>query len=290
MTKILTSLLWLLIAACTTANEKQNFTVKNGNVNIAYAKKGKGDTALVFVHGWCINKEYWQKQIDHFSKKYTVVALDIGGHGESGHNRNSWTIDDFAGDVIAVIDSLRLNKVILVGHSMGGEIVLDAVSKIPGKVIGLVGIDNFKNVSSSFTQEQMQQINAFIDAMRKNYKQVAVAYSRNALFPRNYADTVSINRVLNDIRKMDSVVSIAALQSEIDFLQKETVLLSQLQLPLHLIVSDYTPVQQDSLSKYSRAGYFIKTIHGTGHYPMIEKPDEFNRLLDETIADISKGH
>jgi len=89
---------------------------------------------------------------------------------------------------------------------------------------------------------------------------------------------------------MDSVVSIAALQSEIDFLQKETALLSQLQLPLHLIVSDYTPVQQDSLSKYSRAGYFIKTIHGTGHYPMIEKPDEFNRLLDETIADISKGH
>jgi len=290
MKKILVPFIWLLIAACTTATEKQVSIVKNGNVNIAYTKKGNGDTALVFVHGWCINKEYWQKQIDYFSKRYTVVALDIGGHGKSGRKRNSWMIDDFAGDVITVIDSLHLNKVILVGHSMGGDIVLDAAGKIPGKIIALIGVDNFKNVSSSFTPEQMQQINSFMEAIRKNYKQIAVAYSKAALFPPDYADTVSVNRVLNDIKNMDSVVSIKSIEADIDFAPKEPEQLSQLQLPLHLIISDYKPVQKDSLNKYCKAGYFIKTIHGTGHYPMIEKPDEFNRLLDETIMDIGKGH
>jgi hypothetical protein len=55
-------------------------------------------------------------------------------------------------------------------------------------------------------------------------------------------------------------------------------------------VSDYTPTNEDSLRKYCKARYSIKTIHGTGHYPMIEKPGEFNMLLDETIEDISKGH
>jgi len=286
MKKIIASLLIVLLSAATV---KQVSFVKNGNINIAYIKKGNKDTALVFVHGWCINKEYWQKQINDFSKEYTVVAVDLGGHGESGRSRNSWTIDDFANDVVTVIDSLHLNKVILVGHSMGGEIILDAESKIPGKVIGLVGIDNFKNVSSSFNPAQKQQIDAFINAMKKNYKQVAVAFSKNALFPPNYTDTISVNRVLKDIANMDSVVSIAAIQSEIDFSQKETGPLSQLELPLHLIISDYTPMQQDSLAKYCKAGYFIKTIHGTGHYPMIEKPDEFNRLLHETIMDIAKG-
>ena len=113
----------LLIVVLSAATVKQVSFVKNGNINIAYIKKGNKDTALVFVHGWCINKEYWQKQIDDFSKEYTVVAIDLGGHGESGRNRNSWTIDDFANDVVTVIDSLHLNKVILVGHSMGGEIL-----------------------------------------------------------------------------------------------------------------------------------------------------------------------
>ena len=56
--------------------------------------------------------------------------------------------------------------------------------------------------------------------MKKNYKQVAVAFSKNALFPPNYTDTISVNRVLKDIANMDSVVSIAAIQSEIDFLQR----------------------------------------------------------------------
>ena len=196
MKKIFTALLWLLIVACSIATEKQISVVKNGNLNIAYTKKGNGDTTLLFVHGWCINKEYWQKQINYFDSKYTVVALDIGGHGESGNNRNSWTIDDFATDVIAVIDSLHLSKVILVGHSMGGDIILDAASKIPDKIIGLIGIDNFKNVSSAFTPEQEQQISAFVEALRRNYKQVAVNFSKNALFPHNYADTASVNRVL----------------------------------------------------------------------------------------------
>jgi hypothetical protein len=116
----------------------------------------------------------------------------------------------------------------------------NAESKIPGKVIGFVGIDNFKSVSSSLRPDRMQQINTFIDAMQKNYKQVTFTYSKNVLFPPNDTDTVSVNRVLSDVANIDSVVSIAAIQSEIDFLQKETGPLSQLKLPLHLIVSDYT--------------------------------------------------
>src|SRR5690349_6914406 len=106
--KIIITLLSGLLLLCTAAIKQQVSFVKNGNVNIAYIKKGNNDTALVFVHGWCINKEYWQKQNDEFSKRYTIVAIDLGGHRESGHNRNSWTIDDFASDVIAVSDSLHL--------------------------------------------------------------------------------------------------------------------------------------------------------------------------------------
>jgi pimeloyl-ACP methyl ester carboxylesterase len=284
-------ILLTLLVACSSHQQKQQLPkVKNGSVTIAYNKEGNSDTAIVFVHGWAINKDYWDSQMEHLKGRYTVVALDLGGHGASGHSRSSWTIDDFAGDVIALIDTLHLSKVVLVGHSMAGDIVLDAAEKIPEKIIGIIGIDNFKSVTSAFTPQQQQQIVSFMQAVSKTYQQTAVAFSRSSLFPPNYADTTSVSRVLYDVRNMDSVIAIAALQGDLDFAPKEPSYLSQLNIPLHLIVSDYTPIQQDSLKKYCKSGFSIKTIHGTGHYPLIEQPDKFNQLLDGTLDEISKGH
>lgn len=135
MKKAWTFILLLVIASCSFPGENEKITVKNGDVNIAYNISGTGDTALVFVHGWCINKNYWQKQEGYFGKRFKVISIDLGGHGESGHNRNSWTVNDFAQDVVAVIDRLKLNKIILVGHSMGGDIVLKVLNSVPEKLL-----------------------------------------------------------------------------------------------------------------------------------------------------------
>lgn len=279
--------LLILFTSCST-KPREPHEIKNGDVQIAYTKQGDNDTAIVFVHGWCINKEYWKDQIDAFSKRYTVVAVDLGGHGESGKNRHSWTVQDFANDVIAVIDGFHLNKVILVGHSMGGDIILETANKIPEKVIGFIGIDNFKDVTAGFSEEQKREIGSFMDTLQKNYLGVAVSFSRQTLFPPNYKDTVSVNRVLHDIEEADSTVAIESIKSVLEYTPKEPENLSRLQVPLYLIESDYTPVAEDSLKKYCTSGYFIRTVHGTGHYPMIEKPQEFNTLLGETLDDMQK--
>lgn len=279
----------LLLAACT--NEEQNAKpdVKNGIVPIAYNKTGNGDTALVFVHGWGINKEYWNNQVKAFDNRFTVVTIDLGGHGKSGTQRAHWAIDDFANDVMAVLDTLNLNKVILVGHSMGGDIILDIAYKIPDRIVGLVGIDNFKDVGVPLSPEQNMQVKEFMRELNVNYKETAKSYCRTALFPPNYADSVSVNRVLNDVANTDSIVAIKSLNGLLEFAPNEVALLKQMTKPMHLIVSDYTPMLQDSLAKYSKAGYGIKTIQGTGHYPMIEKPEEFNKLLNETLNEIAAG-
>src|SRR6185295_7436006 len=101
------------ILSCVSTSEKKHVAIKNGDVSIAYTMSGNGDTSIVFVHGWGISKEYWKQQQDALSSDYTVVALDLGGHGQSGHNRENWTIEEFAKDVGAVIDRLKLNNVIL---------------------------------------------------------------------------------------------------------------------------------------------------------------------------------
>jgi pimeloyl-ACP methyl ester carboxylesterase len=65
-------------------------------VSIHYRVAGHGRTALVFVHGWCGEQGHWDEQIAAFSPNYTVVTIDIAGHGASGTNRTEWTMEAFA--------------------------------------------------------------------------------------------------------------------------------------------------------------------------------------------------
>lgn len=274
----------MFIAACS-----GNVPVKNGDVNIVYETKGKGDTAIVFVHGWCINKEYWQPQMNFFEKQYKLVALDLGGHGESGENRRQWTVDEYANDVIAVINALQLNKVILVGHSMGGDIILQVANKIPGKIVGFIGIDNFKDIVTGFTPEEQKGIDDFFSTLRSNYDSIAALYCRSTLFPQDYTDSVSVNRVIKDVQHMDTTVAIQTLESLLAYSLKETEQLPLLKMPVHLVVSDFTPTNEDAVKNYCTRGLHVYTVKGTGHYPMIEKRGEFNLKLQQALNDISKG-
>ncbi|MBN8789263.1 MAG: alpha/beta hydrolase [Terrimonas sp.] len=284
-------LLLLLYCCCWFAcrpGEAEKPEIKHGDVSIAYDIAGNSDTAIVFVHGWCINKTYWQSQVDYFKKRFTVVAPDLGGHGKSGHNRKSWTVNDYAGDIVSVINNLGLNKVILAGHSMGGDIILKVADSIPSKIIGFIGIDNFKEpVPTSYSPETIKQIDSFFVEMESNFDAVATEFSRASLFPPGYADTVLVNRVLNDVRSSDPVIATSSLKSLMNFVPGEPAMLSRLKIPFHLIVSDYTPTDEEAIKKYLKTSYTVKTIHGTGHYPMIEKPAEFNRLLEATLNQVS---
>lgn len=288
MFKIFVTAFFIFILSCTSPSEKKSIEIKNGDVPIAYTLSGKGDTAIVLVHGWCINKEYWQQQQEALSSQYTVVALDLGGHGQSGHNRTDWSVEKYAEDVQAVIKGLHLKKVILVGHSMGGEIILQTALSLKDKVVGFIGIDNFKYFTTAFTLQQEQEIKGFFYTLTTNFDTTVTMYTRMALFPEGYADTSSINRVLHSMQEADSVVAIQSLESLMHFSLKDAELISQLTIPVNLIVSDYTPINEEQLKKFCKAGYTIFTIRGTGHYPMIEKPEQFTQLLQEAIRKIGK--
>jgi pimeloyl-ACP methyl ester carboxylesterase len=277
-----------LIFSCNLPSERKAIEIKNGDVSIAYHLSGHGDTSIVFVHGWGISKEYWKYQEDALSSQYTVVSLDLGGHGQSGHNRDDWTIEEYAKDVIAVINGLELEHVILVGHSMGGEIILQTALTIPGKVIGFIGIDNFKQFVTAFTLQEEKEINEFLQSLKTNFDTTATMYTKLALFPPGYTDSISMNRVIRSIQEADTIAAIKSLESLMQFALKDSEMISRLRVPVHLIVSDYTATNEESFRRTAKTGSSIRVIKGTGHYPMIEKPEQFTYLLRETIQQIGK--
>ena len=102
-----------------------------GNINVAYIDEGKGDNTLLFVHGLGSNLQAWQKNIEYLKKDYRCIAIDLPGYGKSSKGDYPFTVPFFAESVKSVIEQLKLKNVTLVGHSMGGQTVIQAALSYP---------------------------------------------------------------------------------------------------------------------------------------------------------------
>lgn len=283
----LITLVILLFSCNNTKNNNQasaeKIDIENNAVKIDYTDTGTGDTALLFVHGWCINKTYWTEQEKFFKDRYRIVAIDLPGFGQSGKNRTEWTTVNYGKDIDAVMKQLDLKHVILVGHSMSGDIVLEAAVNAPERVIGLVGVDNFKNVGEVQDLAGKEAVRHAMDTMRKDFKRVVGNYFKQVLFSKN-TDTLVKTRILNDVFHCDEAIAIATVAPN-DF--DEVARLKAAKKKLYLINSDNFPTDT-SILVADKIPYEILYTRGTGHYSMIETPEKFNSLLAQIIESIKK--
>ena len=266
--------------ALTVGCSKQPLFINSAdNISIAYETHGFGKPALVFVHGWSCDKSYWKNQVHAFSQKFEVITLDLAGHGESGQERDDWTIESFGGDVSRVIETLGLNEAVLIGHSMGGDVIVAAAQRLPERVKGLILIDAYQQLGNYRTTEQTE---AFLAPFRNAFKEKTNSFVRGLFHPGSEPSLV--DKVAKDISSAPPDIAIAALKSRITNDRKITAALDALDLPLIAINPDNPPTDSLSLKKYG-----IKTIimHDVGHFLMLEMPDEFNKVLSNAIEEIA---
>jgi len=276
-----------MISICGNAQTKTEMTAKkikirNSEVEINYYQQGIGDTTLLFLHGWCIDGTYWDNQLNHFSKQYNSLAIDLAGFGNSTANRQNWTIEEYAEDVNSFIDSINLKNVVLIGHSMSGEIMLQTAMLMNPNIIALVGIDTFKVLDVEFTPEQIKQMTDFLPMLQNDFKNTAPAYADMMLFHPATSKEVK-DRVKTDFANTDPIIGYETLMNFMQYSAIEAQTLEKLKLPLNLINCDYFPTNEIGLKNHCRNGYKIETISGSGHYPMIEKPEDFNNKLENIL-------
>jgi pimeloyl-ACP methyl ester carboxylesterase len=252
-------------------------------VVINYYHQGQGDTTLLFLHGWCINGMYWKNQVDYFSKTYNVFAIDLPGFGKSQAERTNWTIEEYASDVTAFIDTMNLKNVVIIGHSMAGEIMLQTALSNNPKIIGIVGVDNFKIIDVAFSSEQMKQMTDFFPLLEKDFKNSAPEYADMMLFYPTTSKEVK-DRVKTDFANNDSVIGYATFMNQMQYASTDAQRLEQLNYKLYLINSDGFPTNETALKNHCKNNFQVETISATGHYPMIEKPVEFNLILEKVLT------
>jgi pimeloyl-ACP methyl ester carboxylesterase len=252
------------------------------SVRIHYDIRGEGSPALVFVHCWSCDRTYWENQVEEFSKDYTVVTIDLAGHGESGQNRENWSIKYYAQDVAAVINKLCLEDVILIGHSMGGPVNLYAASLLEGKVKALIGADTYLSFTASYSPRQIED---FMKSFKLNFESATTAFVVG-MFPQT-ADSMLVREISADMASAPPEIAIESLENLFQFMFGGglTMIISELDIPIRTIVTDRNPLDLEG-NKALVPTFDAKVMTGVGHFLIRENPEEFNRLFHETLNEL----
>lgn len=291
MKKINVFMVWFLIlfsVACLCPcrhfdplNNGKGVAVSADGSDILYEVKGEGDVALVFVHGWSCDRSYWDNQLDYFAKKDRVVAVDLAGHGASSLTRKNYTIESFADDVVAVVNRLKLKQVILIGHSMGGYVIVEAEKQLKDKVIGLIPIDTLENVSARFPENIVKN---FIGGFESDFKKTTTGFVKG-LFAKNSKPEL-VEKVVNDMSSAPKLVAISAFLNLADY-NNNTLMgrLDGFDKPVISINTDLNPTNVKENKKYF-GNYNVVIMKGLGHFPMLEDVNGFNDILEQVILDL----
>jgi pimeloyl-ACP methyl ester carboxylesterase len=285
---MVSSLSCLLLASAVAGGQPDAKPVKktvrtDDGLNLVCEVRGQGDTALVFLHGWCGDREYWKHQADAFAADYRVVTLDQAGHGESGKDRKVWSAGGLAGDVEAVVKALGLKRVILVGHSMGGPVALLAAKRMPGTVVAVIGADTLQNAEFEMPEEVRKQ---FMEAFEKDFKGTMRAALAGMLHEKTDAELKKW--LLTRAEAQDPKMATGLMRDLSGLDQKK--LLKEARVPVRCINSAggfqfFTPTAVAINKKY--ADFNAVTLEGVGHYPMLEKPAEFNGKLRDVLKEFA---
>jgi pimeloyl-ACP methyl ester carboxylesterase len=262
-----------------------------------FVRAGHGAPPLVFVHGFACRLEDWQAQIEHFEKSHTVVACDLRGHGETPGRPHECSIAHYGGDVAALVNHLELNGCILIGHSMGTRVVLEAnrvlvSSNYPERVSGIVLIDGSRSGSGD---PDAAEAAARAAVEKAGYPAFAEHLFRQMFFkPSPEADAI-VARALRQSREFGPLLwpsmarwdaaemdaALAAVRSPLLAIQSTTRDAQMRRSPLK--AGQTTPYLD--LIRGAVPGSTIAVVPDTGHFAQIEAAGEVNRLIADFIKE-----
>ena len=273
---------FLLLASFVSSNpaaDKSSIVKAGDGVPIHYSIYGKGEPALVFIHCWGCDRHLWDNQVEVFSKTNLVVTIDLPGHGESGQQRKTWSVESFADDVNAVMTKLNLKRAVLVGSSMGGPIALEATRRMPDRVVGIVAVDTLHDVENKLPQQQVEDV---MKQLRADYKGTATSLLNQFFFSANTPEAVR-KRITAEIIARPPELSIPMLQGI--FAYDPAPALATIKVPIRAINADMVPTNLEVNRKYAPQ-FDVVIIKGSGHYPMLEQPARFNELLADALRSL----
>jgi pimeloyl-ACP methyl ester carboxylesterase len=254
-------------------------------------RDGDGAPPLVFVHGLLCQYRDWRHQLDHFAPAHRVLACDLRGHGESPRGDAPMDIDTLGRDVADLLEAEDLTGAVLIGHSMGCRVAMEARHLAPSRVAALVLVDGNRlgadplaateNLDASIAKRGLPAVvEALFEGMffgdPPDWKAEKLAQVR--AMPEAVGSSLLYALIDWEVRRLDAVL--AALDIPLLVVQSTVMGADRVRRPL--AAGETGPYQRLLLDRV--AGARSESLPGLGHFCMMEAPDAVNDRIERFIA------
>jgi 3-oxoadipate enol-lactonase len=249
---------------------------------------GEGNSpTIIFIHAFPLCCRMWDPQIDAFKNKYHVVVYDLRGFGYSETHDCHLTIDDHADDLIELVESLNLDKPVICGLSMGGYIALRAIEKYADRFSGVILADTKSeadvNTAKLKRAEQIRMVK------RGDKEKFFDGFLDTVLCERTKRDRPATRTFLKEIMSWQKEEGITGALLTLAARTDTTEALEQINVPTLIIEGEEDKVVPPEFAKSLNEKIKNSTlvmIPDAGHFPNLENAEEFNKAVDEFLANI----
>jgi pimeloyl-ACP methyl ester carboxylesterase len=243
---------------------------------MAYDEAGVGEPSIVLVHGWGANRSYMAPQFAYFRPRHRVISVDLRGHGDSDKPEQPYTIDGFADDVAWVCKQLNVDQPILIGHSLGGSIVLEMAGRHMWlRPAGVVILEALVVAPAAL----IDQFRPVLDGMRSPaYPQVMREFMEQLFGP--HFDAADKAMRLDQMIANPQQAMVSALESVLAHDSEAAA--RTCAAPVIYVSSGpwYTDVARfRELCPHLVTGQIV----GAGHYFELEVPEQVNPMIDRFV-------
>jgi len=244
---------------------------------------------VIFIHGFPFNKSIWTLQLEALKEYYHLIAYDLRGFGDSEEGTDGFAVENYSENLIQFMDALYIEKAIVCGHGLGGNIALNAAERFSQRIEALVLSSTQTKSESSEAKES--RINAIAQIQAGDFETFIEDTVKSVFAYISFTTKrEEIAEIKNLIKNNAVAVSVKMLQA-LNERKDSTSMLAEIKVPVLIMVGKkdiLTPPLQAEILHENLSDSVIELMDYAGHLPNLENPLEFNRhlkkFLDKTTA------
>jgi pimeloyl-ACP methyl ester carboxylesterase len=256
-----------------------------GGLDVGYDEVG-GGVPVVFLHGFPHNRTLWAPQTAALAERARCIAPDLRGFGET-RAAPPYSVDQYADDVAALLDALRIDRAVIAGLSMGGYVAFAFWRRHRRRVRALVLADTRAGADSDEARAKRRELATL--ARQRGSAAVAEAQIVGMVGKTTREERPEVvdmvRRMLESAPVRGIVGALEAMMARPD----SSLTLTTIDVPTLVLVGDedvLTPAKEAQAMHEAIAGSRLEVLAGAGHVSNVEQPEEFNRVLGEFVEEL----
>jgi 3-oxoadipate enol-lactonase len=247
--------------------------VNVNGIQLAYARRGDGPT-LVLLHGFPLDHHLWDEVVPLLEDTFDIILPDLRGFGESTTIDSQYSMDDYASDIVGLLDQLEIQKAAIVGHSMGGYVALAFARLYPDRVSGLGLVSS--QVLADPPERKEGRYKSAADVSAHGISSVV-----ETMTPKFTTDEKLQSYARSSMERQQPAAYIGALRAMAERIDS-TPLLASFHFPIVVVHGDsdsLIPIDRAREVKAAISQAHLVEIPGAGHMPMMEAREKTAEAL-----------